>query len=81
MDTFLQAFSTSYPTPNLALPPPTPLATLAQNWYAPPKNDLKWPQIKQVTNSKLYYNKVNRLLSPVLQIIVSLTQAKTGYNN
>ena len=62
--TFLQAFATSHPTP---------LATLAQNWCTPLKNDLKWPQIKQVTNSKLHYIKANRLLSPVLQKIVCPT--------
>ena len=58
--------------------PPTPLATLAQNWCALSKNNLKWPEIKQVTNSKLNYNKVNRLLSPVLQNIVGSTRAKAG---
>ena len=39
---------------------------------------LKWPKIKQITTSKLYYN---RLISPVLQNKVGLTQAKAGYTN
>ena len=47
MDTFLLAFATFHPIL---------LATLAQNWCAPPKSDLKWHKIHQVTNSKLYYN-------------------------
>ena len=73
------------------LPPPTPplcpyclptlLATLAQNWCAPSKNDLKWPKIKQVTNSKLYYIKFNRSISTVLLNKAGLTQAKVGYTN
>ena len=53
--TLSQAFTTSHP-----------LSYTGPNWCTPPNNDLKWPKIKQVTNSKLYYNKVNRLLSPVL---------------
>ena len=36
LDTFLQAFATSHPPPS-AFHPPTPLATLAQNWHAPSK--------------------------------------------
>ena len=44
-------------------PPQTPLAMLAQNWCAPSKNDLKWPKIKQVTNSKLYNIKINRSIA------------------
>ena len=55
------------PFPTLTSRPPIPLATLPQNWYTPQKNDLKWPKIKQVTTSKLCYNKFNRLISPVLQ--------------
>ena len=35
LDTFLQTFATSHPTPRPW--PPTPLATLAQNWCAPSK--------------------------------------------
>ena len=50
-------------------------------WCAPSKNDLKWPEIRQVTNIKLYYKKANRLLSPVLPKIVGLTRAKAGYTN
>ena len=64
------------PPPPSASRQPNPLATLAQNWCVPPKNNLKWPEINQVTHSKLYYYKVNRLLSPVLQNIVGLTRAK-----
>ena len=53
---------TPLPHPRPPARPPTPLATLAQNWCAPSKkNDLKWPQIKQVTNSKPHYIKANRL--------------------
>ena len=64
------------------LPPPpscpTPPATLALNWCTPPKNDLKWPEIKQVKNSEPY-DKINRLMSLVLQNIVGLTQEKASY--
>ena len=62
-------------------PPAHSLATLAQSCCTPPKNDLKWPKIKQVTTSKLYYNKLNRLISPVLQNKVDLRRAKAGYTN
>ena len=55
-------FHKLFPPPS----PPTPLATLAQNWCTPPKNELKWSKIKKVTNSKLYYIKYNRSISPVL---------------
>ena len=79
---FSQAFATSHPTPvPSASCPPTPLATLAQNWCAPSKNGLKWPEIKQVTNIKLHYNKVNKLMNPVLQKIVSPTRAKASSTN
>ena len=62
--------------PSLASHPPTPLAILTQNWCTPSKNNLKWPQIKQVTNSKLHYNKANRLLNPAVQKIVGFIRAK-----
>ena len=61
--------------------PPTPSATLAQNWCTPSKNDLKWPKIKQVTNSKLYYIKFNISISTILLNKASLTRAKAGYAN
>ena len=35
--------------------------------------NLKWPKIKQVTNSKLYYNKFAISVSPFLQSKVALT--------
>ena len=64
--------------PTCPWPPicPPPATLLAQNWCAPSKNDLKWPQIKQVTNSELHCNKANRLFSPILQKIIGLTRAK-----
>ena len=43
------------------------------------KNDLKWPKIKQVTNSKLYYLKFN--ISIILLNKTGLTRAKAGYTN
>ena len=66
------------------LPPPIPPLAHSLRYTGPKlvsKNDVKWPQIKQVTNSKLYYNKANELLSPVLQKIVGQTRAKAGYTN
>ena len=72
------------------LPPPTPpphLSSAHPLSYTRPKlvrtskKDLKLPKIKQVTNSKLYYNKFNRSISPVLQNKVGLTQAQAGYTN
>ena len=39
LDSFSQAVNTSHPT--LTSHPPTPLATLAQNWCTPSKNNLK----------------------------------------
>ena len=71
------SFATSHPRP----PVHHPLSCTDPKFVRTSKNYLKWPEIKQVTNSKLYYNKVNRLLSPVLQNIVGLTQAKAGYTN
>ena len=58
--------ATSLPTLASATRPATPSAMLAQNWCAPSKNDLKWPKIKQVTNSKLYYIKFNISISTIL---------------
>ena len=63
------------------LPPAHPLNTLAQNWCAPPKNDLKWPKIKQVTNSKLCYIKFNISIGTILLNKAGLTRAKAGYTN
>ena len=51
----------SHPPPSASCPL-IPLATLAQNWCTPSKNDLKWPEIKQVTDIKLHYKKANTLL-------------------
>ena len=45
------------------------------------KNDLKWPKIKQVTNSKLHYIKFNMSISTILLNEAGLTQAKAGYTN
>ena len=39
-------------------PPTHPLNTLAQIGAHLQKNGLKWPKIKQVTNSNLYYIKI-----------------------
>ena len=72
---FSLAVSTSHP---ISLPTPP---TLAQNWCAPSKNDLKWPKIKQVTNSKLYYIKFNRSISTVLLNKAGLSRAKAGYTD
>ena len=69
------------PQPPSLPPAHHPLNTLAQNWRAPPKNDLKWPKIKQVTNYKLYYIKFNISISTILLNKASLTQAKAGYTN
>ena len=58
---------------------------LTMDWCAPSKINLKWPKIKQVTNSKLYYlrtyNKFNRSISPVLQNKVGTARAKARYTN
>ena len=66
------------PPPALGFPPAHPLSHTGPKLARTSKNDLKWPEIKKVTNSKLYY-KVNILLSPVLQNIVGPTRAKAGY--
>ena len=77
---FLTAIATSLPTPpRPCLLPAHPLNTLAQNWCAPPKNDLKWPKIKQVTNAKLWYIKFNTSISTILLNKANLTRAKAGY--
>ena len=51
LDSFSQAVATSHPPLTLTSHPFTPLAALAQKWCAPSKNNLKWPKIKQLTNS------------------------------
>ena len=45
------------------------------------KNDLKWPKIKQVTNSNLYYIKFNISISTILLNKAGLTRAKADYTN
>ena len=40
------------------------------------KNDLKWPKVKQVTNSKLYYIKFNISISTILLNKAGQTRAK-----
>ena len=70
------------PTPPAHLPPPVGPPTPLLRWAKigeHHKNDLKWPKIKQETNSNLYYITINRLLSPVLLNKVGLTRAKAGY--
>ena len=70
------------PPPNPSPPlPPTPSAMLDQNWCTPSKNYLKWPKIKQVTNSKLYYIKFNISISAIPLNKAGLTRAKAGYTN
>ena len=78
---FEQLLPPPSPPPRSCLPPAHPLNTLAQNWCAPPKNYLKWPKIKQVTNSNLHYIKLNISISTILLNKASLTRAKAGYTN
>ena len=44
-------------------------AGLAQNWCTPSKNDLKWPKIKQVTNS---------ILNSIYQYVSTIVLNKAG---
>ena len=81
LNSFSQAVATSNPTPLHSPHAWLPLSYTGLNLVHTFKNDLKWPKIKQVTNSKLYYNKFNRSIIPVFQSKVSLTQAKAGYTN
>ena len=50
---FLTAVATSLPTPAPASHPPTPSIRWPKIGAHLQKNGLKWPKIKQVTNSKL----------------------------
>ena len=74
VELFWTVFHLLLPPPTPHLPPNHPLTILAQNCCVPSKNDLKWPKIKQLANSKPF----NRSISTVLD---GLTQAKTGYTN
>ena len=65
-----------HPTPHPHRPPTHPLSYACPKLVLTSKNNLKWPKIKQVTNSKLYYIKFHRSISPVLQNKVSLTRTK-----
>ena len=76
LDSFFTCCSQLSPHPR----PPTPSATLAQNWCAPSKNDLKWLKIKQVTNFKSNYIKFSISISTILLNIAGLTRAKPDYN-
>ena len=67
------------------LPPPTPASPPQLHWpkigMHLQKNDLTWPKIKQVTNSKLYYIKFNISISTILLNKASQTRAKAGCTN
>ena len=81
----LWSFSGQFFTCCCHLPPHLPFTH--PHSYAGPKfvrtykNDLKWPKIKQVTNSNLYYIKFNISISIILLNKASPTLAKAGYTN
>ena len=61
--------------------PPTPSIRWPKIGAYLQKNDMKWPKIKQVTNSNLHYIKFNISISTILLNKASLTRAKAGYTN
>ena len=65
---FSLAVATSLPTPSI-------------HWPKIGAHLQKGPEIKQVTNSKLYYIKFNLSISTILLNKAGLTRAKAGYTN
>ena len=78
-DSFSLAVATSLPTP--CLPPTHTLSYAGPKLVRTLKNNLKLPKIKQVTNSKLYYIKLNISISTILLNKAGLTRGKAGYTN